>query len=96
MQVVLHVVKHSLRAAHAGASLFCFTCRYRHTSYHKQTKNQWARDDPAFVIATCGLLTVASAAYCIACASAGSHVLNLLHLNMVDQNVQCAFTARSL
>lgn len=44
-------------------------CRYRHTSYHKQTKNQWARDDPAFFVVTCFLLTVASLAYCIACGS---------------------------
>lgn len=23
---------------------------YKNTSYHKQTKNQWARDDPAFTV----------------------------------------------
>ncbi|KAK9837961.1 hypothetical protein WJX74_008582 [Apatococcus lobatus] len=38
---------------------------YRHTAYHKQTKNQWARDDPAFVIICCGLVAIASSAYCI-------------------------------
>jgi hypothetical protein len=38
---------------------------YRHTSYHKQTKNQWARDDPAFVVACAGLLAAAAAAYCV-------------------------------
>jgi hypothetical protein len=42
-------------------------CRYRHTSYHKQTKNQWARDDPAFLVVACMLLTVAAIAYAIAC-----------------------------
>ena len=41
--------------------------RYRHTSYHKQTKNQWARDDPAFVVICCLLLAVAAAAYCATC-----------------------------
>lgn len=38
---------------------------YRHTSYQKQTKNQWARDDPAFVVVCCVLLAGASAAYCV-------------------------------
>ena len=45
-------------------SLLC--CRYRHTSYHKQTKNQWARDDPAFVLICCGLVATAATAYCLA------------------------------
>ena len=39
---------------------------YRHTSYHKQTKNQWARDDPAFLVITSGFIAVASTAYCVA------------------------------
>eukprot|EP00891_Asterochloris_glomerata_P001549 jgi/Astpho2/1549/e_gw1.00026.77.1_t len=39
---------------------------YRHTSYHKQTKNQWARDDPAFVLICCGLVATAATAYCLA------------------------------
>ncbi|GAB2291703.1 hypothetical protein Dimus_025954 [Dionaea muscipula] len=39
---------------------------YQHTKYHKQTKNQWARDDPAFVV-ICGLLlAVSTLAYCAA------------------------------
>lgn len=38
---------------------------YRHTSYHKQTKNQWARDDPAFVIICSLLVAAAASAYCI-------------------------------
>lgn len=37
---------------------------YRHTSYHRQTKNQWSRDDPAFVIVTSALVAVAAGAYC--------------------------------
>jgi hypothetical protein len=41
-------------------------CRYRHTSYHKQTKNQWARDDPAYVIICCLLVAAAASAYCVA------------------------------
>ncbi|KAK9165834.1 hypothetical protein Scep_001025 [Stephania cephalantha] len=39
---------------------------YQHTKYHKQTKNQWARDDPAFVVICCLLLIVATSAYCAA------------------------------
>uniref|UniRef100_A0A383WCT6 UNC-50 family protein n=1 Tax=Tetradesmus obliquus TaxID=3088 RepID=A0A383WCT6_TETOB len=38
---------------------------YRHTSYHKQTKNQWARDDPAFVVVLCLLVALAATAYCV-------------------------------
>jgi hypothetical protein len=43
----------------------CDVCRYRHTSYHKQTKNQWARDDPAFVVVLCLLMVPAASAYCV-------------------------------
>ncbi|CAN6544380.1 unnamed protein product [Malus baccata var. baccata] len=39
---------------------------YQHTKYHKQTKNQWARDDPAFVVICSLLLAVATLAYCAA------------------------------
>ncbi|XP_022763449.1 protein unc-50 homolog isoform X4 [Durio zibethinus] len=39
---------------------------YQHTKYHKQTKNQWARDDPAFVVICSLLLAVATVAYCAA------------------------------
>lgn len=38
-------------------------CRYRHTSYHKQTKNLWARDDPAFVVLLSALVGLTSAIY---------------------------------
>jgi hypothetical protein len=31
-------------------------CRYRNVYYHKQTKNTWARDDPALVLLQCGCL----------------------------------------
>ncbi|XP_048128919.1 protein unc-50 homolog isoform X2 [Rhodamnia argentea] len=39
---------------------------YQHTKYHKQTKNQWARDDPAFVVISSLLLVVTVSAYCAA------------------------------
>jgi hypothetical protein len=39
---------------------------YRTTKLHKQTKNQWARDDPAFVVVLACMVAVASLAYAIA------------------------------
>lgn len=36
---------------------------YQQTKYHKQTKNQWARDDPAFVVICSFLLAVAASAF---------------------------------
>lgn len=48
---------------------------YRHTSYHKQTKNQWARDDPAFAVALCVLLAGAAAANCAAFSHSLWHAL---------------------
>ncbi|XP_042391417.1 protein unc-50 homolog isoform X2 [Zingiber officinale] len=39
---------------------------YQHTKYHKQTKNQWARDDPAFAVIFCIFLILATSAYCAA------------------------------
>ncbi|KAG6509152.1 hypothetical protein ZIOFF_034543 [Zingiber officinale] len=41
-------------------------CSYQHTKYHKQTKNQWARDDPAFAVIFCIFLILATSAYCAA------------------------------
>lgn len=48
--------------------LCCVTCltRYRHTAYHKQTKNYWGRDDPAFLLVSSLLIVLASCAYCVA------------------------------
>ena len=34
-----------------------------------ETKNQWARDDPAFVVVTCALVAAAACAYCAAYAA---------------------------
>mmetsp|Transcript_5566 Transcript_5566/g.13500 ORF Transcript_5566/g.13500 Transcript_5566/m.13500 type:complete len:247 (+) Transcript_5566:3-743(+) len=39
---------------------------YKNTSYHKQTKNQWARDDPAFTVLCVCFLFVAAVAYAVA------------------------------
>lgn len=39
---------------------------YRTTKYHKQTKNQWARDDPAFVAIMVYFMAISSLGYAIA------------------------------
>jgi len=58
---------------------------YRHTAYQKQTKNQWARDDPAQVMVTCALVTLASTAYCITFGDSISHsILTVLSAVVVD------------
>ncbi|PAN11318.1 hypothetical protein PAHAL_2G145200 [Panicum hallii] len=46
---------------------------YQHTKYHKQTKNQWARDDPAFVVILILFLVFATSAYCAAYGESASH-----------------------
>ncbi|KAJ2774339.1 hypothetical protein IWQ56_000622 [Coemansia nantahalensis] len=38
---------------------------YRSIYYHKQTKNQWARDDPAFVLLQVAVLGLATAGYAV-------------------------------
>ncbi|XP_057964875.1 uncharacterized protein LOC131155638 isoform X1 [Malania oleifera] len=48
---------------------------YQHTKYHKQTKNQWARDDPAFVVICSLLLAVATMAYCAAYDHSAAHAV---------------------
>ncbi|XP_077225226.1 UNC-50 family protein [Tasmannia lanceolata] len=48
---------------------------YQHTKYHKQTKNQWARDDPAFVVICSLLLVVATSAYCAAYDGSMAHAV---------------------
>ena len=37
---------------------------YRHTTYRKQTKNQWARDDPTFIVLSCAFVAFAAMGYC--------------------------------
>ncbi|KAJ6409546.1 hypothetical protein OIU84_009112 [Salix udensis] len=48
---------------------------YQHTKYHKQTKNQWARDDPAFIVICSLLLVVAALAYCAAYDHSAGHAV---------------------
>ncbi|XP_058007468.1 uncharacterized protein LOC110649295 isoform X2 [Hevea brasiliensis] len=48
---------------------------YQHTKYHKQTKNQWARDDPAFVVICSLLLAISTLAYCAAYDHSAAHAV---------------------
>ncbi|KAI8878052.1 UNC-50 [Backusella circina FSU 941] len=38
---------------------------YRNIYYHKQTKNQWSRDDPAFIVLIISFLTLAGIAWSV-------------------------------
>ncbi|KAI8800603.1 protein unc-50 [Cladochytrium replicatum] len=51
---------------------------YRNIYYHKQTKNQWARDDPAFVVILSFFLMVAAVAYGVAYSQGFFGVLRLI------------------
>eukprot|EP00929_Paragymnodinium_shiwhaense_P002795 TRINITY_DN103085_c0_g1_i1.p1 TRINITY_DN103085_c0_g1~~TRINITY_DN103085_c0_g1_i1.p1 ORF type:complete len:246 (+),score=36.95 TRINITY_DN103085_c0_g1_i1:153-890(+) len=51
---------------------------YQLTSYRKQTKNQWARDDPAFVVVLVWFLTVSAIAYGLALRLGGSGIIRVL------------------
>ena len=37
---------------------------YRHCEYRKQTKNQWARDDPTFCVLSCIFVALCAIGYC--------------------------------
>jgi len=53
---------------------------YQLTSYRKQTKNQWARDDPAFVVVMIFFLTVAAISYSMAFQVGGAAFIHMLFL----------------
>jgi len=53
---------------------------YRMVKYHKQTKNQWARDDPAFVVVQVFFMAVSSLAFSLAFQVPGLY--NILRIMM--------------
>ncbi|GMH13498.1 hypothetical protein Nepgr_015339 [Nepenthes gracilis] len=67
---------------------------YQHTKYHKQTKNQWARDDPAFVVICSLLLSVSTLAYCAAYGNSPGHavvvVISVLLFHLIITGVVLA------
>jgi hypothetical protein len=64
--------------------MVCLVCApgkvYELTSYRKQTKNQWARDDPAFLVVLVGFLLTVCVAYGIAFQVGGWQLLNMMFL----------------
>ncbi|CAN1192475.1 Protein unc-50 homolog [Linum perenne] len=62
--------------------------------FMSETKNQWARDDPAFVVICSLLLTVATLAYCAAYDHSASHtvfvVLSVLFFHFLFSGVLLA------
>ncbi|GFY89561.1 UNC-50 family protein [Actinidia rufa] len=63
-------------------------CSYQHTKYHKQTKNQWARDDPAFIVVCSLLLAVSSLAYCAAFLTNNYLLEEAPNSHVVEQRVE--------
>lgn len=58
---------------------------YKSIYYHKQTKNQWARDDPAFVVLLCAGLSLMSVCYSVYFKlSIGGFLRTLLFMLFVD------------
>eukprot|EP00898_Chlorokybus_atmophyticus_P003537 jgi/Chlat1/4184/Chrsp27S04281 len=58
---------------------------YRHTTYRKQTKNHWARDDPAFVVICSVFIAVSATAFCLAFGDSFAHsVLTIISAVCVD------------
>eukprot|EP00927_Polykrikos_kofoidii_P078724 TRINITY_DN7553_c0_g1_i1.p1 TRINITY_DN7553_c0_g1~~TRINITY_DN7553_c0_g1_i1.p1 ORF type:complete len:246 (+),score=30.10 TRINITY_DN7553_c0_g1_i1:136-873(+) len=53
---------------------------YQLTSYRKQTKNQWARDDPAFIVVLIFFLAISAIAYGLALQIRGTGFLRILSL----------------
>ena len=58
---------------------------YRQTTYHKQTKNRWSRDDPAFVVICSLFMAVSASAYCISFgASVGQSIYTIFACIAID------------
>ncbi|GJQ10825.1 hypothetical protein GpartN1_g4968.t1 [Galdieria partita] len=51
---------------------------YRNTKYHRQTKNQWARDDPAFLLILIYLVVIVNLAYLVCFQIRGISLLGYL------------------
>lgn len=51
---------------------------YRNTKYHRQTKNQWARDDPAFLLILMYLVVLTDVAYLVCFQVYGISLLGFL------------------
>lgn len=77
---MLHYAQMDIDYTFAQMLYLCIAPRkvYQLTSYRKQTKNQWARDDPAFVVVLIFFLSVVAIAYGIAFEAGGTNFIHIL------------------
>jgi len=77
---MIHYAQMDIDYTFAQMIYLCFAPRkvYQLTSYRKQTKNQWARDDPAFVVVLVFFLIVAAFSYSVALQVRGVACLRIL------------------
>eukprot|EP00928_Gymnodinium_smaydae_P025047 TRINITY_DN20089_c0_g1_i2.p1 TRINITY_DN20089_c0_g1~~TRINITY_DN20089_c0_g1_i2.p1 ORF type:complete len:246 (-),score=45.84 TRINITY_DN20089_c0_g1_i2:221-958(-) len=77
---MMHYAQMDIDYTFAQMMYLCVAPRkvYQLTSYRKQTKNQWARDDPAFIVVLIMFLTVASISYSLALQLGSSGFIRVL------------------
>mmetsp|Transcript_112741 Transcript_112741/g.318654 ORF Transcript_112741/g.318654 Transcript_112741/m.318654 type:complete len:246 (+) Transcript_112741:187-924(+) len=82
MRRMIHYAQMDIDYTFAQMLYLCVSPRkvYQLTSYRKQTKNQWARDDPAFIVVLVFFLSVASISYGLALQVRGSGFVHILVL----------------
>lgn len=82
MRRMIHYAQMDIDYTFAQMLYLCLAPRkvYQLTSYRKQTKNQWARDDPAFIVVLVFFLAVASIAYGVVLQLQGVAFLRILGL----------------
>jgi hypothetical protein len=77
---MIHYAQMDIDYTFAQMIYLCIAPRkvYQLTSFRKQTKNQWARDDPAFIVVLIFFLVVASISYGVALQVRGLALLRIL------------------
>lgn len=80
MRRMIHYAQMDISYTFAQMLYLCFAPRkvYQLTSYRKQTKNQWARDDPAFIVVIIFFLVIAGISYSVALQVRGLAFLRIL------------------
>ena len=69
---------------------------YKTSYYRKQTKNHWARDDPAFVALQCVFLIISSIAYSVSFRVPFTRGIALMIYSIVFNWLGCGFIVASL
>lgn len=77
---MIHYAQMDIDYTFAQMTYLCTAPRkvYQLTSYRKQTKNQWARDDPAFIVVLILFLVIASISYGLALQVRGAVFFRIL------------------